>query len=87
MLAVPVLPLDTNTKALVDFCLYIRTVEGFIALFEQKLIDLGGKKKVMGAAYESTEQMYGQLFSGQRRFKDRETFYSARSRFLSGQEE
>ena len=81
MLAVPVLPLDTNAKALVDFCLYIRSVEGFVAVFEQKLEELGGKEKHKGAAYEATEQLHSQLFSGQRKFKDREVFYNARSRF------
>jgi hypothetical protein len=81
MLALPVLPLDTSAQALVEFCLYIRTVEGFVAVFEQKLTDLGGKEKHKGAAYEATEQLHSQLFSGQRKFKDKEVFYNARSRF------
>jgi hypothetical protein len=81
MLAVPVFPLDTKSLELVEFCLLFRTTEGFIAVFEQKLKEFGGKRKHKGPAYEATEHLYAQLFSGQRRFKDREVFYNARCQF------
>lgn len=82
MIAIPVLPLETSAKELVDFCLSFRTVQGFIEVFEQKWQEFDCAENLMGAAYEATEMLYNQLF-GQRRYKDREVFYSARCRHYS----
>ncbi|MVM34403.1 hypothetical protein GO755_30505 [Spirosoma sp. HMF4905] len=83
MICIPILPLDTTARELVDFCLSFQTVAGFIQVFEEKWQQLGGEKQYMGAAYESTEQLYTSLLNRGRRFKDREVFYSARSRHYS----
>ena len=71
---VPILPLDTNARALVDFCLYFLTLEGFMALYEDNLASYGKP----GVAYEATEITHLQLFC-RRRYADRESFYNARS--------
>lgn len=82
MISVPVFPLSTSAKEVLDFCLTFQKLAGFIEVFEQKWRDLGGQVDQMGAAYEATEMVHNQLF-GHRRYKDREVFYNARSRHYS----
>ena len=78
MVVVPMLPLSATCREVLDFCLTIRTVGGFIELYEQKLLELHKP----GVAYEATEQIYGHLF-GHRRYKDRESFYNVLHRHRS----
>ena len=84
--SLPPLPLNTETRDLVDFCLSFRTVAGFIAVYDEQysLIQARSRKKrgLKAAAYEATEQLYGQYLNIGRRFADKENFFNERSRFL-----
>lgn len=84
MLTKPKLPFDLSAREWLNYCLEFRTEAGFIAVFEETWQRIGGQKSHMGAAYEATEQFYEELF-GQRKYKDREVLYSARSRFYARQ--
>ncbi|ADB41300.1 hypothetical protein [Spirosoma linguale] len=76
----PQLPFDESAREWVDFCLDFKTVAGFVTVFEQTWKqEFNSVEKFKGAAYEKTETLYNDLF-GQRRYNDREVFYSARSR-------
>ncbi|ADB39298.1 hypothetical protein [Spirosoma linguale] len=76
----PKSPFDASAREWVDFCLDFQTVAGFIAVFEQTWKEeFSSLEKHKGASYEKVEKLYSHLF-GQRRYNDREVFYSARSR-------
>ena len=76
MIAIPLFPLDAKSKAIVDFCVHLLSVEGFMELYEDNLKKYGWP----GVAYEATETTYYHMFS-RRRYADRETFYNALSRY------
>lgn len=83
MLVVPALPLESSAKEILDFCLTFRTVAGFIEVFEQYWQDeFNSVEQFKGVAYEKTEILHNHLF-GRRKYKDREVFYSARSRYYA----
>lgn len=86
MMRIPNLPIDPQCREIAEFFVKFRSVDGFIAVFEQKLIDLRiltKRRDVKRAAYFETEQLYSQLYNEPKpRFRDCESFFHARRNYL-----
>jgi hypothetical protein len=86
MMRVPTLPIDPQSREIAEFFVKFRTIEGFVAVFEQKLTDLrilSKRRDIKRAAYYATEQLYAQLYNeGESRFRDSESFFHARRNHL-----